>query len=90
MRTIPRCRKCGLQIGFIPMPTRVPGKIAHIPVNYDDKTPHFKRCRLTVALREERSRKSSNAKRSAVSPRSGEKRRTPSGPGVQLDAFESR
>ena len=46
-----RCAKCGGQIGFEPRPGFVPhGQPRFYPVNWEDRTPHYKRCQLTQEL----------------------------------------
>lgn len=60
MRARPRtkyfCRKCGERIDFMPRPGFVPtGQPRYFPINFDDRKPHYARCKLTLELREAKS-----------------------------------
>lgn len=45
MRSHPKCKKCGERIGFIPY-QKGPGVVGYIPVNLDDRQPHWRRCNV--------------------------------------------
>lgn len=57
MKSTAKCKKCGEEIWFLPVPSRVLGKPSYVPMNLDDRTVHTKRCeanQIRKGLRRER------------------------------------
>lgn len=90
MRHHARCRRCGERVDFLPIPGfRRPGEPKYYAVNKDDHQPHFKRCKITLALREQRRLDRLPKNPSAKQKGSRAKPETLSSTeGVQLDAFD--
>lgn len=90
MKHSARCRKCGEKLDFLPIPGfRRPGEPRYYAVNKDDHLPHYRRCKITVALREERKSQSLEKRKTAKQQgRLAKREALKPTEGVQLDAFD--